>query len=198
MNSVIQRKLQQMKETNYLDLADAAINTFDELPAEFPDLHEFHLERNYFRTLEGFPFCPKLAVLNIAENALTDFTGLPSEFPILREINASHNQIHSFRHFPITCPKLKELDLSHNQFRTFEGFPSHLRTHLTSLNIEGNPIETFAGIDSAILFSLILQIKRETLDQFPLEARERELLKVAIEYPIGDSLRNLEDYLGST
>ena len=191
----IQKQLARAKETNFLDIADCAINNFEGFPAALPELQELHLENNYFHTLEGMPEMPKLVKLFAANNELADFSGCAREYPILMEFNVAHNQISTFAQFP-KCPWLKYLDLSHNKFKTLAGFPPTLHLHLVDLHLEGNPIETFAGMEAPGLFTVILRISKETLATLNLGDKERRLVEETIDYPIGQALKALETYLG--
>jgi Leucine-rich repeat (LRR) protein len=177
-----------------LDLSKAAINSFRDFPPQMPDLQTLYLQNNYFSSLIGMPAMPKLVKLDISDNQITSLEGCPSEFPILNELNHSHNQIASFRHFPDT-PWLKHLDLSYNRFKTLEEYPKCLRLHIITINIEGNPIETFAGLDSLDLFTVLLKLSNEVLDTFPLEYKERRLIDEAIQFPLGEPVRRLQSFL---
>lgn len=137
---------------------------------------------------------PKLAQLDLSGNQITSLEGCPDEFPILSELNLAHNQITSFRFFPNT-PWLKHLDLSHNRLKTLEGYPKCLRLHLMTINIEGNPIETFAGMEPLDLFTVLLKLSKDVLDTFPLEYQERRLIDDAIQFPLGEPERRLISFL---
>jgi hypothetical protein len=177
-----------------LDLSEAAMNNFRDFPPQMPDLQTLCLQKNYFSSLIGMPAMPKLVKLDISDNQITSLEGCPNKFPILNELNLSHNQITSFRHFPDT-PWLKHLDLSYNRFKTLEEYPKSLRLHLMNINLEGNPIETFVGIDALDLFTVLLKLSKEVLDTFPLEYNERRLIDDAIRFPLGEPVRRLSSFL---
>lgn len=190
----IAAKIERSKETQYLDLADMAIGGFQGFPDEMPDLQELHLERNYFRSLAGMPKMPKLQRLDLSFNQLQSLAGCPTHFPILNEMNLSHNLIEGFESFPDT-PWLKSLNLSFNQFRNLKGYPRCLRLKLNEINLESNPIETFAGLEPGDLGFLLLKLDISILKTFNLGSGEIMLIKDVMDYPMGPGLKKLHDFL---
>ena len=64
-----------------------------------------------------------------------------------------------------------------------------------TINLEGNPIETFAGMDRLDLFTVLLKLSKEVLESFPLDYKERRLIDDAIRFPLGDPARKLTSFL---
>ena len=110
-------------------------------------LTSLDLYKNQITSLEGAQFPPGLRNLNLNDNQITTLKGLPLP-PGLTSLSMSRNQLTLLEvaQFPET---LTLLDLSKNQIKYID-FGSKLRAkifpNLTSLNLEGNPLESLSGI----------------------------------------------------
>ena len=110
-------------------------------------LTSLDLYKNQITSLEGAQFPPGLRNLNLDDNQITTLKGLPLP-PGLTSLSMSRNQLTLLEvaQFPET---LTLLDLSKNQIKYID-FGSKIRAvllpNLTSLNLEGNPLESLAGI----------------------------------------------------
>jgi hypothetical protein len=110
-------------------------------------LTDLDLHNNQITSLEGAQFPPGLRNLNLNDNQITTLKGLQLP-PGLTSLSLRRNQLTQLDvvQFPET---LTLLDLAKNQIK-YITFGSALRAqffpNLTSLNLEGNPLESLSGI----------------------------------------------------